>query len=166
MRFNPFGFMKQSAVPSPAPVRKFTYIATGGSRVKNMKEFEATYNGTIGDGAIIFGGCTPPFLPLYCFSTSANATDTTEFNSLLVGTSFSVVVQRNLRMDGSPTGLLNSWKAEIFVNNVLITSQSNSTPTVIPITGSGNLIQSFTFGGIIVNDGDIFEMKWTDNIAS
>jgi hypothetical protein len=165
MRYIPFGFMKQSIIPVGPTDVKYTYVATSGARVKQMSNYSFLYNGTYGISAFLIGGCTP-VLPVLCFSGSKTSFTQMALDNSLIGISNSVLIQRDLKMDGSPTGTLTSCKAEIFVNSVLITSQTNSISQTIPVTGSGTLVQTFTLSGFTVNYGDFLEIRWTDNILS
>jgi hypothetical protein len=158
--------------PTPTPTGatqvRYSYVATSGPRVKQLYELDYVYNGgAVTDYAVIIGGCVPAYIPRYCFAGNVSTYNQVNINGALVGITNSVVVTRNLRMDDGPTnGTLTSCKAEAFKNGILVATQTNSTSQVIPITGSGALIQSFTLTGIVVTGGDLIEIKWTDTIVN
>jgi hypothetical protein len=171
MRYIPFGFMKnqEDIIPVGPTDVKYRYIASSGARIKQMRDYNFYYtnvNTTYSDGAFLIGGCGFPPLPVLCFTGSKDTYTQMALNNSVISIPNSIFVTRNIRMDsGTGSGQLNSCKAELFINNVLLTSQTNSTIQSIPMNPNSKS-DSFTFTGITINYGDFFEIRWTDVIAS
>jgi hypothetical protein len=176
MRNIPFGFMNgviSTQIPTPTPLPpaevRYTYVAISGARLKQMRDYNFYYtndNTTFSEGAFLIGGCGIPALPVLCYSGNKTSWSQTALNNSVVGIPNSIFITRNVRMDsGTGSGQLNSHKVELFINNVLLTSQTNSTIQSIPMNPS-SISNDFTFTGITINAGDYFEIRWTDTIPS
>lgn len=166
-----YGFNPCLPTPTPTPTPlvttiRYSYFATSGGLTKQLYDISYFWNGgSVIDGAGLIGGCVPPTIPRYCYNGNVNTYSQTTINPSLVNSTNTVDVRRQIRMDGAGNGTLNSCTAQIYINSILISTQSNLTSQVIP-ANPNLLTQTLSFTNITINAGDFVEVRWTDNVAS